>query len=159
MPLESSPSFYSTSKWLIMTNPISKTVEEGQENRSPLFLIQDKYHETDAPLILFFALWTRHVLKLPFNEGICAARVARRLKVNGGPACCNQMSERKMDTIVLAWLNTFINNAMPITLGTNLESCGMGNFIPGLFRTVYVISHINQILRCTTHHFLLAVLC
>lgn len=45
-----------------------------------------------------------------------------------------------MDTIVLAWPKTFINNSVPITLGTSLDSCGMGNFIPGLFKTAYIIS-------------------
>lgn len=144
-----------------MTNPISKTAEKGQENRSPLFfLIQDNYSETDALLIfppLFFP-WTLHILKLPVNEGICTARVARMSKVNRGAAWSNQMSGRKMDTIVPTWPNTFINNAMPITLGTNLDSCGMGNFIPGLFRTAYIISHTNQILKCSTCHFLLAIL-
>lgn len=66
------------------------------------------------------------------SEGMCASGAAREPKVNGGAARSNRMSEKKMDSSVRAWPNTFINNAMPITLGTSLGSCGMRNFIPGL---------------------------
>lgn len=145
-----------------MTNPISKMAKKGQENRSPLFLIQDKYSETDMLLIppppFFFFPWTQHILKLPVNEGIRATAVAHMPKVNGVAAWSNQMSGRKMDTIVLTWPNTFINNAMPITVGTSLDTCGIGNFIPGIFRTASIISHTNQILICSTHNFWLAIL-
>lgn len=79
-------------------------------------------------------------------------------KVNGRAAWNNRVSGRKMDTIVLAWPKTFINNSVPITLGTSSDSCGMGNFIPGLFKTAYIISRTDEILKCSMHLFLPAIL-
>lgn len=111
-----------------------------------------------APHPLFFFPCTQHIWKWLVNEGFCTAGVARVPKVNRGAAWSNQMSARKMDTIVLSWPNTFINNAMPITLGTSLDSCGMGNLIPRLFGTAYIISHTNQILKCSTRPSLLVIL-
>lgn len=131
------PFFYFTSKCLIMTNLISKMAEKGQEDRSPLFKKNSgqifwNWHTAYFPPFLF-PLDTAHILKLPMSEGICASRVARMPKVNRGAVRSNPMSGRKMDSIGLVWPRTFINNAMPITLETSLDSCWMRNFIPGLW--------------------------
>lgn len=127
----------------------SSNFQDSREKARPTesafyFLIQDRYFETDALLIpfsplslFFFPPWIQPILKLPesvpVEQHACPGCMEQ-------PRGVNRVSGRKMDTIVLAWPKTFINNSVPITLGTSLDSCGMGNFIPGLFKTAYIIS-------------------
>lgn len=58
---------------------------------------------------------------------------------------------RKMDATVPTWPSAFINNAVPITLGTSLDSHGVGNHSSGLFKTASIISHTHQIFECSEH--------
>ena len=141
-----------------MTNPFSKTAEKGLENQSPPFFNSGQIfpNQRNANFPCVFFPRTQHISKLWVNEGACAAGVARLPKGSKG---AHPASGRTVDATVLTRPTAFINNTVPITLGTSLDSCGMGNkepFIPGLFKTAYIISHTNQILKCSMHPFTLA---
>lgn len=73
-------------------------------------------------------------------------------KVDGRRSCLEVSGVgRKMDVTVPAWPSAFINNAVPITLGTSLDAHGVGNYSSGLFKTASIISHTHRIFECSEH--------